>query len=107
MDAFIELFDPLSMPLLFLVFGAAGLAFVFVLEFIVHKRMRPDVRERVSESTAVMIQVLAVFYSVLVAFVIVGKCNSIRDANDNISAQGDALPWLSHCLGRFRNQTRE
>ena len=52
MDAFIELFDPLSMPLLFLVFGAAGLAFVFVLEFIVHKRMRPDVRERVRESTA-------------------------------------------------------
>ncbi len=43
MDAFIELFDPLSMPLLFLVFGAAGLAFVFVLEFIVHRRMRPDV----------------------------------------------------------------
>ena len=95
MDAFIELFDPLSMPLLFLVFGAAGLAFVFVREFIVHRRMRPDVRERVSESTAVMIQVLAVFYSVLVAFVIVGERSAISDANDNISAEGSRWPGCS------------
>ena len=101
MDAFIELFDPLSMPLLFLVFGAAGLAFVFVLEFIVHKRMRPDVRERVRESTAVMIQVLAVFYSVLVAFVIVGERNAIGEANDHISAEAAAMSALYHDVGAF------
>src|SRR5436190_409832 len=98
MDAFIELFDPLSMPLLFLVFGAAGLAFVFVLEFIVHKRMRPDVRERVSESTAVMIQVLAVFYSVLVAFVIVYDVsvltNDFRVADRNGKPSADTTAKL-------------
>jgi hypothetical protein len=107
MDAFIELFDPLSMPLLFLVFGAAGLAFVFAIEFVVHRRMRPDVRERVSESTAVMIQVLAVFYSILVAFVIVGERNAISDANDNISAEGAALAGLYHDVGGFPQPVRD
>jgi hypothetical protein len=101
MDAFIEFFDPLSMPLLFLVFGAAGLAFVLALEFIVHRRMRPETRERVSTSTSVMIQVLAVFYSVLVAFVIVGERSAISDADDHISNEGAALAALYHDVGGF------
>jgi len=107
MDAFIELFDPLSMPLLFLVFGAAGLAFVFGIEFVVHRRLHPDMRERVSTSTAVMVQVLAVFYSILVAFVIVGERNAISDANDNISAEGAALAGLYHDVGGFPQPVRD
>ena len=106
MDAFIEFFDPLSMPLLFLVFGGAGLAFVIALEFIVHRRVRPETREKVSTSTSVMVQVLAVFYSVLVAFVIVGERNAISDANDNISAEGAALAGLSHDVGGFPQPVR-
>lgn len=107
MDAFIEFFDPLSMPLLFLVFGSAGLAFVFAIEFVVHRRLHPEVRERVSTSTAVMVQVLAVFYSVLVAFVIVGERNAISDANYNISAEGAALAGLYHDVGGFPQPVRE
>lgn len=106
MDAFIELFDPLSMPLLFLVWGTAGLLFVFGIEFVVQRRVHPDVRERVSSTTAVVIQVLAVFYSVLVAFVIVGERSAISDANDNISAEGAALAGLYHDVGGFPEPVR-
>jgi drug/metabolite transporter (DMT)-like permease len=106
MDAFIELFDPLSMPLLFLVWGAAGVVFVFGIEFVVQRRVHPDVRERVSTTTAVVIQVLAVFYSVLVAFVIVGERSAISDANDNISAEGAALAGLYHDVGGFPEPVR-
>lgn len=101
MDAFIELFDPLSMPQLFLVWGAAGLAFVFAIELYIRHRLHPDLREQISSSTAVMIQVLAVFYSVLVAFVIVGERGAISDANDNISNEGGALTGLYHDVGGF------
>ena len=106
MDAFIELFDPLSMPLLFLVFGAVGLAFVFAMEFVVYRRVHPDVRERASTSTAVVIQVLAVFYSILVAFVIVQERSAITDANDNISSEGAALAGLYHDVGGFPEPAR-
>ncbi|HMG27846.1 MAG TPA: DUF4239 domain-containing protein [Acidimicrobiia bacterium] len=106
MDTFIELFDPLSMLLLFLVWGAAGLVFVFGIEFVVRRRLHPDLREQISTSTAVMIQVLAVFYSVLVAFVIVGERNAISDANDNISAEGAALAGLYHDIGGFPQPVR-
>ncbi len=101
MDAFIELFDPLSMLLLFLVWGVAGLAIVFAIELLVRHRLHPDLREQISSSTAVMIQVLAVFYSVLVAFVIVGERSAISDANDNISNEGGALAGLYHDVGGF------
>jgi predicted alpha/beta hydrolase len=73
MDAFIDLFDPLPIAALFAIFIAAGLAFIFGLEALVHRWLRSETRERVSTSTSVMIQVLAVFYSVLIAFVIVGS----------------------------------
>ena len=106
MDAFIEFFDPLSMPLLFLVWGAAGLAFVFGIELIVRRRLQPDLREQISTSTGVMIQVLAVFYSVLVAFVIVGERSAISDANDNISNEGGALTGLYHDVGGFPQPVR-
>src|SRR5260370_38502438 len=69
--------------------------------------MRPDVREGVSESPAVVVQVLAVFYSGLVAFVIVGERNAISDANDNISAEGAALAGLYHDVGGFPQPVRE
>lgn len=94
MDTFIELFDPLPMPALFAVFIAAGLLFVFGLEALVHRRVQPDVRERVSTSTAVMVQVLAVFYSVLVAFVIVGERSTISQASDHISDEAAGLSAL-------------
>jgi hypothetical protein len=73
MSSFIDFFDPWPIAALFAVFIAAGLAFIFGLEAVVHRNMRSDTHERVSTSTPVMIQVLAVFYSVLIAFVIVGE----------------------------------
>jgi hypothetical protein len=106
-DTFIELFDPLPMPALFAVFIAAGLLFVFALEFVVHRHVHPDVRERVSTSTAVMIQVLAVFYSVLVAFVIVGERSAIGSANDHISDEAAALSSLLQDTQSFPPPARQ
>jgi Protein of unknown function (DUF4239) len=94
MDAFIDLFDPVPVPVLFAVFIAASLLFVFGLEALVHRRVPKETRERTSTSTAVMIQVLAVFYSVLVAFVIVGERGAITEANDHISQEAAALSAL-------------
>jgi hypothetical protein len=79
-SGFIDFFDPWPIAALFAVFIAAGLAFIFGLEAVVHRNMRSDTRERVSTSTSVMIQVLAVFYSVLIAFVIVGERSAISEA---------------------------
>jgi Protein of unknown function (DUF4239) len=110
-DTFIELFDPLPMPALFAVFIAVGLLFVLGLEAFVHRRVHPDVRERVSTSTAVMVQVLAVFYSVLVAFVIIGERSTISQANDHISDEAAGLSALLHDTQSFppaaRQQVRE
>src|SRR3982075_1966966 len=95
------------MPALFAVFIAAGLLFVFALEFVVHRHVQPDVRERVSTSTAVMIQVLAVFYSVLVAFVIVGERSAIGSANDHISDEAAALSSLLQDTQSFPPPARQ
>ena len=86
MDAFIDLFDPLPIAVLFAIFIAGGLVFIFGLEALVHRWLRSETRERVSTSTSVMIQVLAVFYSVLIAFVIVGERSAISEANDHVAA---------------------
>lgn len=107
MDSFIELFDPFPMAALFAVFIAAGLLFVFGLEALVHRRVHPDTRERVSTSTAVMIQVLAVFYSVLVAFVIIGERGAISEANDHVSDEGASMAALFHDVRGFPPPHRE
>lgn len=106
MDAFIERFDFLPMPALGAVFIAAGLAFTFGLEYVVHHRYRPDVRERVSTSTAVMIQVLAVF-SVLVAFVIIGERSSTSTASGHVTAEAAAMTALFHDVQGFPIAVRE
>src|SRR5262252_9118192 len=101
MDAFVDFFDPLSIAVLFGVFIAAGLAFTFGLEVVVHRRVPAETRERVSNSTAVMIQVLAVFYAVLVAFVIVSERSAITDANDHVAQEAAALSALYQDVGGF------
>jgi cytochrome bd-type quinol oxidase subunit 2 len=106
-DAFIEWFDFLSMPALSAVFIAVGLAFTFGLEYVVHHRYHSDVRERVSTSTSVMIQVLAVFYSVLVAFVIVGERSSTKDATQHVTAEAAAMTALFHDVQGFPLSARE
>jgi hypothetical protein len=52
--AFIDLFEPLPIALLFAILIAGGLAFIFGLEAIVHRKLRQETRERVSTSTSVM-----------------------------------------------------
>jgi hypothetical protein len=61
----------------------------------------------VSTSTSVMIQVLAVFYSVLVAFVIVGERSAISEANDHVAAEAGAMSALFHDVGGFPPDVRE
>ena len=107
MDAFIDFFDPLPIAVLFGVFIAVGLAVIFGLEALVHRRLRPATRERVSNSTAVMIQVLAVFYSVLVAFVIIGERSAISEANDHVGAEAAAMSALYQDVGGFPPDARE
>ena len=107
MDAFIDLFDPLPIAALFAIFIAAGLAFIFGLEALVHRWLRSETRERVSTSTSVMIQVLAVFYSVLIAFVIVGERSAISEANDHVAAEAGAMSALFHDVGGFPPDVRE
>jgi Protein of unknown function (DUF4239) len=106
-DTFIEVFDPLPMPALFAVFIVAGLAFVFGLEAVVHRRLHPEIRERASTSTAVMVQVLAVFYSVLVAFVIVGERSTISHASEHISDEAAGLSSLLHDTQSFPPSARQ
>jgi len=107
LDSFIELFDSFPTPALFAVFIAAGVLFVFGLEALVHRRVHPEVRERLSTSTAVMIQVLAVFYSVLVAFVIVGERSAISEANDHVADEAAAMSALFHNVEGFPLAARE
>jgi hypothetical protein len=107
MDAFIDVFDALPIAVLFAVFIAAGLVFIFALEAIVHRRMRSETRERVSSSTSVMIQVLAVFYSVLIAFVIVGERSAISEANDHVAEEAGAMSALYEDVGGFPAAVRE
>ena len=42
MDAFIDLFDPLPIAVLFAIFIAAGLVFIFGLEALVHRWLRSE-----------------------------------------------------------------
>src|SRR4029450_2135357 len=107
MDAFIDLFDPLPMAVLFAIFIAAGLAIIFGLEALVHRLLPSETRERVSTSTSVMIQLLAVFYSVLIAFVIVGERSAISEANDHVAAEAGAMSALFHDVGGFPPDVRE
>jgi drug/metabolite transporter (DMT)-like permease len=106
-DTFIERFDFLSMPALSAVFIAVGLAFTFGLEYLAHHRIQPETRERVSTSTAVMIQVLAVFYSVLVAFVIVGERSATSDAAAHVTGEAAAMTALFHNVQGFPPAIRE
>jgi uncharacterized membrane protein len=106
-DAFVDFFDPLPIAVLFAAFIAAGLAFTFGLEALVYRRVPPETRERVSNSTAVMIQVLAVFYAVLVAFVIVGERGAITEANDHVAEEAAAMSALFHDVGGFPPDARE
>jgi lysylphosphatidylglycerol synthetase-like protein (DUF2156 family) len=107
MDTFVDLVDPLPVPVLFAVFVAACLLFVFGLEALVHRRVPKETRERTSTSTAVMIQVLAVFYSVLVAFVIVGERSAISEANDHISQEAAAMSALYEDAEGFPPSSRD
>ncbi len=107
MDRFLRAFDSLPMPVLFAVYIAAGLAFMFGLEYTVHHRYPAETRERVSASTAVMIQVLAVFYSVLVAFVIVGERSAITDANAHVTAEAAAMTAMFHDVQGFPAADRQ
>lgn len=88
-------------------FIAAALLFVFGLEAVVYRGFPKETRERTSTSTAVMIQVLAVFYSVLVAFVIVGERNAIGEANDHISDEAAAMTALFEDVQSFPPGARE
>jgi Protein of unknown function (DUF4239) len=106
-NTFIDSFDFLPMPALFAVFIAVGLAFTFGLEYVVHHRLHPEVRERVSTSTAVMIQVMAVFYSVLVAFVIVGERSATSDATAHITAEAAAMSALFQDVQSFPAGVRQ
>jgi hypothetical protein len=107
LSSFFDFFDPWPIAALFAVFIAAGLAFIFGLEAVVHRNMRSDTRERVSTSTSVMIQVLAVFYSVLIAFVIVGERSAISEANDHVAEEAGALSALFEDVGGFPVGARE
>jgi Protein of unknown function (DUF4239) len=106
-SGFIDFFDPWPIAALFAVFIAAGLAFIFGLEAVVHRAMRSDTRERVSGSTSVMIQVLAVFYSVLIAFVIVGERSAIGEANDQVAQEAAALSALFQDAQSFPPELRD
>jgi hypothetical protein len=92
---------------LFAIFIVAGLVFIFGLEALVHRWLRSETRERVSTSTSVMIQVLAVFYSVLIAFVIEGERSAISEANDHVAAEAGAMSALFHDVGGFPPDVRE
>jgi hypothetical protein len=106
-DRFLRALDALPMPALFALYIAAGLALMFALEYVVHHRYPAETRERVSASTAVMIQVLAVFYSVLVAFVIVGERSAITDANSHVTAEAAAMSALFHDTAGFPAEDRQ
>jgi hypothetical protein len=77
--------------LLFGVFIVGGVTLTLVAAVIVHARVPPEKRERAGASTAAMIQVLAVFYAVLVAFMIVDEWSAFSDASGHVSDEAGAL----------------
>jgi hypothetical protein len=77
--------------LLFGVFITVGVTLTLVAAVIVHARIPPEKRERAGGSTAAMIQVLAVFYAVLVAFMIVDEWSAFSNASGHVSDEAGAL----------------
>jgi hypothetical protein len=81
--------------LLFVTFAALGIAFVFALDAVMRHFVTPDVRGRCGPTAAVIVQVLATIYAVLVAFVIVTQYNQLRSTNDQVAAKAAALTAMT------------
>jgi Protein of unknown function (DUF4239) len=81
--------------LLFVTFAAVGIAFNLALDAVMRRFVSPDVRGRCGPTAAVIVQVLATIYAVLVAFVIVTEYNQLRSANDQVANKAAALTALT------------
>jgi uncharacterized membrane protein len=105
-----ELVDRLdSVPtwLLFSSFIVGGVMLTLAAEIIVHKRVTPEKRARAGGSTAAMIQVLAVFYAVLVAFLIVEEGSAFSDASSHVSAEAGELTNVYRASETFPRESGE
>jgi hypothetical protein len=77
--------------LLFVTFAALAVGFNLALDGLMRRYVTPDVRGLIGPTAAVIVQVLATIYAVLVAFVIVTQYNQLRSANDQVAAKAAAL----------------
>jgi hypothetical protein len=80
---------------LFVTFAALGIVFVIALDGVMRHFVTPDVRGRAGPTAAVVVQVLATIYAVLVAFVIVTQYNQLRSTNDQVAAKAAALTAMT------------
>jgi hypothetical protein len=81
--------------LLFVTFAAIGIAFNLALDGLLRRYVSPEARGRGGPTAAVVVQVLATIYAVLVAFVIVTEYNQLGAANDQVAAKAAALTAMS------------
>jgi Protein of unknown function (DUF4239) len=81
--------------LLFVTFAAIGVGFNLALDGVMRRFVSPEVRGRCGPTAAVIVQVLATIYAVLVAFVIVTEYSELREANDEVATKTAALTALN------------
>jgi hypothetical protein len=81
--------------LLFVTVAALGIALVIGIDGVMRRVVTPDVRGRAGPTAAVIVQVLATIYAVLVAFVIVTQYNQLRETNDQVAAKAAALTAMT------------
>jgi hypothetical protein len=81
--------------LLFVTFAVLGIALVIGIDGVMRRVVTPDVRGRAGPTAAVIVQVLATIYAVLVAFVIVTQYNQLRSTNDQVAAKAAALTAMT------------
>jgi Protein of unknown function (DUF4239) len=81
--------------LLFVTFAAIGIGFNLALDGIMRRFVSPEVRGLCGPTAAVIVQVLATIYAVLVAFVIVTEYNQLSSANEEVAAKAAALTAIT------------
>jgi hypothetical protein len=80
---------------LFVTFAALGILLVIGIDGLMRRVVPPDVRGRAGSTAAVIVQVLATIYAVLVAFVIVTEYQHLQSTNDQVAAKGAALTAMT------------
>jgi hypothetical protein len=77
--------------LVFVLFGAVGIAVTFAFDWIMRRCVKPETRQRASSTASVTLQVTATIYAILIAFVIVDAYTQVSDSQSDVSSKAASL----------------